>query len=361
MNGRQRLLAALHHQPVDRLPWAPLFDAYFTDSLPPDQRMDVLEALRYVGADVLERHVPAIRVEHRDVYMRSLRRGDEIVNTIETPVGGLIERRLQTPFTTFIAEPFIKSVGDFPAYRYYVEHTVYLPDYNAFRLRDAAIADDGLATVSGPQSPLQFLLGEDMGVERLTYALYDYLAQTQDLLETMHEHNKQAYRLLAQSPSLVVIGYEDVSTSTASPDMYDRFTRRYLDDYADIVHAEGKLYIAHMCGLLKGVAHMIARGRMDGLDSVTPPTTGNMPLDEARAAWPDKVIIGGLEPKSLSMLTESEVREYAREVIRQAGRYAQGRGIILGTGDATAHGTPLANLRAVTEVVREYGNYPLSG
>ncbi len=357
MNSRERLLAALRRQPVDRVPWAPLFDHYFTSSLPADQPLDVPGALRAVGADILERHVPAMRTLHRDVVMTERQDGNEILRTIETPLGVLHERRLVTPVTTFIAEPLIKSVTDFGPYRYWVEHTEYVPDYEAFLAEDARIGADGLATVSGPQSPVQFLIGEDMGVERFTYALYDYPAELSALVEAMHEKYKEAYRLLARSPALVVIGYEDVSTSTASPAIYQRFTLRYLDDYADIVHAEGKLYLTHMCGLLKGVASLIARGRMDGIDSVTPPTTGNMPVDEARAAWPDKVIIGGLEPKSLAMLHVDEVRAYTRDVLCRA---APGDGFILSTGDATAHGTPLENLRAVTEVVQAYGRFPLA-
>ncbi len=356
MNGRERLLAALHRRPVDRVPWAPLFDEYFTSSLPAGGPLGVVEALRYIGADVLERHVRAMATHHRDVDIRWRQEGDRLYRTIETPVGVLTERRAVTPVTTFVAEPLLKSVADFAPYRFWVEHTAYEPDYEAFLAEDAAIGDDGLATVSGPQSPVQFLIGEDMGVEGFAYALYDHPAELTALVEAMHERNKEAYRILARSPSPVVIGYEDVSTSTSSPEVYRRFTMRHLDDYADIVHAEGKLYLTHMCGLLKGVAYLIAQGRMDGIDSVTPPTTGNMPVDAARAAWPGKVIVGGLEPKSLAMLSADEVRAHARDVLRRA---APGEGFILGTGDATAYGTPLENLLTVTEVVQECGRYPL--
>jgi hypothetical protein len=45
-----------------------------------------------------------------------------------------------------------------------------------------------------------------------------------------------------------------------------------------------------------------------------------------------------------------------RDVLRRA---APGTGFILGTGDATARGTPVGNLRAVTETVWSCGRYPL--
>jgi len=136
-----------------------------------------------------------------------------------------------------------------------------------------------------------------------------------------------------------------------SPDLCERYTLRHLDDYADIVHVGGKLLIAHMCGLLQGMAPLIARTRLDGIESVTPPTTGNLPVVEARAAWPDKMIIGGLEPKSLAMLPAGDVYAYAHDVLRRA---APGIGFVLATGDATAWGTPVENLLAVTEAVAAF-------
>ena len=357
MNGRERITAALQHRAADRIPWAPLLDAYFTSSLPPGQEMSVVEVCRAIGADVLERHVPAMRKIYHEADVTRHEDGPDIYTTIETPAGTLTEHRIIMPTTTFICEPFIKSVADFDAYRFWVEHTEYVADYDAFVREDEAIGDDGLASASGPQSPLQFLIGEDMGMERVIYTLYDHPGELEALLEAMHEKCKEAYRVLAASPALVVIGYEDVSTSTGSPAMYRKYTMRYLDEYADIVHAQGKIFITHMCGLLKGVAPLVAQGRMDGIDSLTPPTTGDLPIDEARAAWPGKVIVGGLEPKSLAMLSAEAVREYTLDTLRRA---APGEGVILSTGDATAYGTPLENLQAVTDVVRTYGGLPLS-
>jgi uroporphyrinogen-III decarboxylase len=58
------------------------------------------------------------------------------------------------------------------------------------------------------------------------------------------------------------------------------------------------------------------------------------------------------------MKSRDEVRQHAREVLRSI---APGDGIILGSGDAVALGTPPENLKAVTEVVEEMGAYPLGG
>ncbi len=329
-------------------------------SLPSELGMgyDDVRFCRHIGMDIFDWHPSARRTHYHNITISTRRRGIDIYTTVETPVGALQERRRVTPVTTFIAEPKIKTVADLRAYRYWVEHTEYEPDYDSFLRADAYIGDDGLAIASGPQSPAQFMIGEDIGLERFYYLLSDHPAELTEFLDAVHKKHKEAYRIVAKSPAVAILAPEDVSTSTMSPEICRRFTMRYLDDYADIVHAEGKLFLAHMCGLLKGMAPLIAGSKIDGVESLTPPTTGDLPVDEARAAWPDKVIIGGLEPKSLATLSTEEVRSYVRDVLHRA---APGYGFILSTGDATAYGTPSENLRAVTEVVRAHGSFPLPG
>jgi hypothetical protein len=359
MSGRERITAALRGLPVDRIPWAPLLDDYFMSSLPPALAMgsDDVRFCRYIGADVFDWHPSARKTSYRDVSITRHHRGSETFTAVETPVGTLTERRQATPVTTFIAEPKVKTIADLGPYRYWVEHTSYEPDYESFLRIDSSIGDDGLAIACGPQSPAQFMIGEDIGLERFYYLLEDHPAALTEFLDSMHEKYKEAYRIAAQSPALAVLAPEDVSTSTMSPELCRRLTMRYLNDYADIVHAEGKLFLVHMCGLLKGMTRLIAGSRIDGVESVTPPTTGDLWVDEARSAWPGKVVIGGLEPRRLAMLDCAEVEEHVRDVLRRA---APGDGFILSTGDATAHGTPVENLRAVTRVVRQWGGYPLS-
>ncbi|MBE3038617.1 MAG: hypothetical protein IMZ62_07385, partial [Chloroflexi bacterium] len=73
---------------------------------------------------------------------------------------------------------------------------------------------------------------------------------------------------------------------------------------------------------------------------------------EARAAWGgDKVIIGGVEPAALARMDAGETRAYVTRVLDQMLTL---RRFVLSTGDATAYGTPVENLRAVTDVVTNY-------
>lgn len=349
MTSRERLLAVLRHRQPDRVPWAPLIDEYFTSSLPSDLEMDVVETLRYIGADVMERHVPVIEKRCKKVTIEEEREGDEIVMRFITPLGTLTERQKVTATTTFRSEIRIKGRRDLDAYRYIVENTEYEPHYEAFRQRDLSIGEDGLATADGPRTPMQRLLQDDMGVEGVVYGLADYKEELESLMRTMHERNKEMYRLICRSPAEVVIAYEDTSSTVISPRYFRKYCAPLIDEYADICHDAGKWFITHMCGKLSVFNEQIKGGHQDGVDSVCPPPTGDTWPHEAREAWgPGKVIIGGIDPPALAHMSVEETREYVTRILDEMPTF---RGFILSTGDATAYGTPVENLRAVTQIV----------
>ena len=52
MTGKERILAALRRQPVDRVPWVPLLVPYTIAGFPKDTPHRVAEAQRAVGCDI---------------------------------------------------------------------------------------------------------------------------------------------------------------------------------------------------------------------------------------------------------------------------------------------------------------------
>lgn len=360
MNRRERLLAALKGEEVDRIPWSPCMDAYFTSSLPEQgYHMDLLETLRFLRADIMERHVPIIKEKVENVTVREIKRGNTITYEYATPVGTLTEEKKVSGKTTYRSKPLLRNREDLKIYLYIVEHTSYSPCFEEFLARDKFIGDDGMATPSGNLTPIQSLLQHLMGVEGVVYALADYPEEMDQLLAAMHERNKVAYELMAESPSPVVFTYEDTSTTVMSPNMYVSYSAPQLNEYADILHKAGKIFITHMCGKLKGFIDLIGNGNMDGIDSLCPPTTGDLWAHEAREAWgEDKVIIGGIEPPALTRITAKQTVEY---VVCVLNCMAPGKAFILSSGDAVSYGTPIENLLAITEVVERAGTYPLQG
>ena len=173
-----------------------------------------------------------------------------------------------------------------------------------------------------------------------------------EMFAALHERNKNYYRLICDLDTPVVFAYEDTSTTIMSRDWFQSLAAPCLNEYAKILHGAGKLYITHMCGKLSGFSEDIAKILSDGIDSVCPPTTGDMECWDAKSAFGGKVIIGGIEPSSLVMKSEEAILSHVSEILE---RMRGGRGFILSTGDAVPHGTSVELLKKIADLVAREG------
>lgn len=378
MTPRERLMAVLRgEKKIDRIPWSPLITGYYLAGL--DSDLNELEAFLEIGADAMIRKIPVWRQSVFHPYELAKRsavqiplmeppegircdnrvEGETIFRTYHTPLGSLSEKWRITessPFIPFPEEYLIKTRDDIPIYRYLVEKEKFVPHFEAFEKMDTEVGDNGIVTTFVPHTPVQHLLIVHMGVENFYYTLDDHREEMIDLMDLMHERNKEVCKIIMNSPAQVAIEYENTGTSYVSPKIYEDLEMPAIDVYANMLHTRGKIFLVHMCGRLKGLASLIARGAHDGSVDIASPPTGDWTLADAMAAWPDKIISGGLDAILLAQGTASEVRQHAEEVIRSI---APGDRIILGTGDAVALGTPPVNLKAVTEAVNACGSYPI--
>lgn len=353
MTSRERLLAVLKGEKPDRIPWAPLIDEYFTNSLDADLKgMGYVELFQHIGADLMHRHVPVVRYEfvggvERVITMDS---PSQVRTTFKTPIGSISETVEHHSGTSRWKEHFIKDIEDIKVLRYVEEHKKIFPDYDLFTKIDREIGDCGLATATTPPTPLASMHEFYVGLENFIFFVFDYPEIMEDVMDVMHENNIREHEIIAKSPAAAVFIYEDTSTTTISPDFYERYCLNQINDYAAIVQKAGKPYIAHMCGKLYGFRDLIDNTKVDGIDSICPPSTGDVWLHEGRKYWPDKILIGGIEPAALAMYNREDFRKYVEDILENIHGLS---GIILSTGDAVAHGTPIENLREVTQLIAE--------
>ena len=358
MTGRERITAVLRGEKVDRIPLSLCLDRYFVSSLPEQgYTMNLLETFRYLRNDIMLRHSPIYTIESGS-KINIVR--DELDNAdvlhVDTPLGRLtqIKQHGSAGFQKYLVE----DLEDIKAYTYYQEQLEFVADYGAFNHHQQMVGDDGLATPDGWQTPIMWLIENVMGIQNTVYALADHRDEMEYLMDVMHEKIRKSYEIIAASSAIVGFTYDDTSTTLISRDYFENYCVPYLNEYADILHAADKVHIVHMCGKLKGFADQIAACSLDGVDSLCPPTTGDMWPHEARASWGPKIIIGGLEPSALVRMNRAETLRYAIDVLN---RIAPGDGFVLSTGDAVAHGTPLGNLSVISALIEEYGEYPLGG
>ncbi len=372
MTGRERLAAVFAGKRPDHTPFAPLIGRYYVKSLPamgipleriaPWERavtpalrrglnMHEVETIRFIGADVLYRHVNACRVVY-DAPVKPYESEENGVMTsgFSTPWGDIWEEVRELHGTEYISRRMLQGQEDLEVYLKVLSSARVEPAYDEPREMDAFIGEDGMITLTGPVTPLQEMLQFRMGVEQTAYALADYPDLIMEVFEALQGLNIGIYRILAEAPAEVVITYEDTSTTVMGPQWYRDFCMSELDSYADIIRSSAKTYLVHMCGRISALTELIASGRMDGIDSVCPPETGDIePGDACRRLG--KLVVGGLDPAALVSMTPDACRRYAAQKLAQIPADAP---FILSTGDSTAALTPVENLQAISRLVREH-------
>ncbi len=365
MSGRERLLTVLHGGIPDRLPFVPLVNEFFWSTLSVDWKVnDPVDCCRCIGSDIAERwvrsyvgyglHFDDQSADHgvpSDIR-RIARVGDQTILQYETPLGTLTQRLRETSEggkTWFREERLVKTIDDLRAYQYLWECMEPRPAYHFTQHRMDTIGDDGIIMLLTPCTPLLHLIMYDLGLARTSYFLADYPKAMERLMSTMADKALMATRVAAGSPAEVGIVPENSGTLLVSPSQFARYCAPILAEMAHMFHENGKLLLLHACGHLHDLLPLIAGTGLDGVESLTPPPTGNVDLGYARQVLgPHKTIIGGLDPVWFAQATPQEVEIRVTEI---AAEVAPGRHFMLMPSDSTPAGTPLANFLAVQRAI----------
>ena len=328
MTSYQRLRAALLGQPVDRVPFSP-FLAYVWEHYPNEiQNRGQRQFLLDMGADPLWRGAacPVKEILPENCTLHRLEAGDVITTTLDTPLGQLRFRHQhsQRGNTSFIVEHPLKTPEDFKIQTWIEQHTRLEYDESPVREHLAGDGSDGLSLgmlLPRCKSAFQSLVEHYVGTEELAYALSDFPQLVQELHAAMVERDLKAARLAARAPYDFWLTWEDSSTQNYSPGQYQTYIASEIRQWCDILKSHGKHYLQHACGHVKDLLPMIVEQGNLGVESLSPPPTGNIELADARARLGETfAIIGGIEPTHLLNLSDGPFDAYVEEVLSRGGR-----------------------------------------
>jgi uroporphyrinogen-III decarboxylase len=383
MTSRERILAALRSQPVDRIPFVPLIDSYTVMDMPREiigdasgpmfDPMTLVNAARALGCDVMPRHtLSAVSPEGRLPHLESLGRfgspistrtgfdSGQLSETIETPVGSITARWKFTDKAGWIphmVKPVVSGYEELKIFHYAVDHLESVPSqqsYDAFLHLEQEIGDEGIAPASVSNSPLMYLIEMAWGLENTYYLLQDHREEVEDILEKLHISLKRHVQLLAEGPAQVVIQYENTSSTLLSPNIFQRYCLPRLNEYADILMGAGKIFLVHMCGKLQAFVNEIAEADFGGIADIPPPPTGDLTLDDAKKIMPKKVVIGGIDPTTFLGHNAEPLEQEVAGLIERIKPY---RGVLLGSADTAPRGTPPEHFQSIGELVKTVGAY----
>lgn len=377
LTGRNRILKVLEGKIPDMLPFAPLLNDYFLSTLPPGIRTkDPVDGCRVLGVDVIDRWVTTFKDYYISSYfgedtfnseilidskikVSMIVKGKNIYSTYRTPVGTLtckVSENKVAGSTKFFEETLIKTIDDIPAYKYIWEVKNPYPIYEITKKRIDYIGNDGIAMVLIPCTPLFQLIMYDLGLEKTTYFLNDYPGKMKKLLDVMAEKAINACKIAANSPAKVGIIAENSDTFLVSPKKFGEFCIPVISEYAKIYKKKSKYLFLHACGHLKGLLEQISKiDGLSGVESLTPPLTGDVTLDYAREVLGDNMtIIGGME--SVQFLN-SNPEEIEIIVLKIIDKVKPGEHFILMPSDSTPAGVPVENFEAVKNAIYKYGQW----
>ena len=355
MTVRQRLINAIRGEETDRTPWSP-FLAYYWEHLPPEESAcGQLKYLQAMGADPLLRGFnKAYRVDQKNVTVSERREGNRVVRVFETKVGNLTEVQTysETGKTWFLTGHPVETEEDFKVLQYMHENMTVEEEIASCDRMERELGESALClSLLGVHSKTSFqsLVEHWCGTENLIYALYDFPEVVEECLAVMQEKDMETVRASVESIAEAFIFWEDSSTTNISPDLFNRYTAPELNEWGRLLHANDKLLIHHACGHLKDLIPCMCKTEIDMIESISPPPTGNVDIQDAAALMPDDIgLIGGIEPAFFLKCGMEELETRVRYLLD----VMKGKRFVLANSDSCPPGVSYEKFLLVSDLVR---------
>ena len=329
MNSRERVLAHLNGQPVDRLPLMPITMQF---------------ACRQIGAKYRD-YCTDYRVLVKGQLHTAQAFGLDYVNTMSDPAreaadcGAAVEYFDDQPAAIVEDRALLADTTKLSRLK--------IPDplgggrmhngIKALALLKEQIGGDKIIEgwVEGPIAEAADL----RGINTLMTDFFDDPIFVRDLFSFVVELELRFAREQVNAGADMV-GIGDAAASLVGSDIYEEFVWPYEKKLVDGIHALGARTRLHICG---NTRHLVAgMGRLGcdivDLDSLTPVTLG-------REQMPQQIILGNLNPVTL-------LRNASPEAITRAiaqCHHDSGRRFVVGAGCEIPRDTPAANLKALCD------------
>jgi hypothetical protein len=270
---------------------------------------------------------------HVDVVERSGSSAGEGIRIVEyhTPVGVVRERFSMrgvgtrtfiheyswNGMTPWRIEHAIKNREDYEVLKFMIEDTVYKPCYEAIRLAQRWVGDDGIVMTLLPYSPLQIMMISWVGIPTFYIHFTKYREKVEELYRAFDKKYEELYPIAADSPADLILYGDNLDGTLVSPPLFERYFLPAYEKCARVLHEKGKFMGSHFDGRLGILAELIAKSPQDVIEAFHPPPLGDLPLNQALSLWKDKVIFMSY-PGSVYALGPEAVKEHLLKVLESA-------------------------------------------
>ena len=378
MTSRERLLAAMRREEVDRIPLAPRMEMYI---VPRFYQSGSLWACKKFKRDVFDCDptcafglpiinpfsdctfvLPYLTEVDMTIHREDQGKLMKVTRTFETPVGPLAETVLipKPGVTEYGAAPnphrveyLIKSTEDIERVRYL------FPDPTKLNLAEyhhavEEMGEEGLVLLNIP-GPMDYLAGETYPMVSMMVDYYENPGRFDGILAMFGDYVLSLTRTaLEQGVRHFFLGYFYTSLSSGwSPAILREKFLPILQQQVAMIHAAGGLVDYYDDGKLMGSLDLFVEAGVDVVETCAPPPVGDFDLREAKRRWGDRVTFKGLVDmiNVVARGTARDIEAHLREIVESNGGR---RGMILGTVDNLRPETSEENVAAYFNLANQY-------
>jgi hypothetical protein len=355
MTRRERLMATLRGEPVDRPPvsfyeiggfridpadpdpyniynspdWQPLIDLA-------EEHTDIIRMMSPVRDRSIDPTGSATGVRWHEFFREDTQDDGEmrITRTVLT-VGGRtltqVTKRERQINTVWTVEHLLKDAADVNAYLT-IPDEVFAEriDTAPLEAEETALGERGIVMVD-TEDPL-CAAAALFSMEDYTVLAFTESALFHQLLEKMAGRiQPRTAEVSRRFPGRLwrIYGPEYASEPYLPPRLFDEYVVRYVAPMIRDIHAHGGYARIHCHGRVKNILDRIAGMGADALDPIEPPPQGDMTLREVRQCHGRQLVLfGNLEIADIEMLPSSRFSEMVKRALYE-GTAGAGRGFVL--------------------------------
>lgn len=373
MNHRERALAAMCGQPVDRIPFIArmeLWHGYHQNqgTLPhPYEKASLWEMQRDLGIGIFgfgAYSTSFYRLTYPGVEVEKTVQGEETIVRYHTPFGTLTCRDVMAEelkeaagSAARVEYPF-KCVDDYDALQYLIEHAEVKENFDEYGEFTDEIGTDGLAVPWTGQLPAHQLMIFYMGYQTFYYELHDHPARVEALIQALTYQHEQIVDLAICTPAQALeIGgnYDEMMTP---PPVFERFFAPYYRRARQKLDKADKVLVIHGDGEMRHLLTNIRDCGVQVVEALTPEPMTTINVAKTRRLWQDRVAMwGGLSTVILTdAFSEGAFEQFLDDLFTAV---VPGDRFILGFGDNVPTDASFGRVKRIVQYWQEHGGYPL--
>lgn len=374
MNHRDRALAAMRGRLVDRIPFIARMDLWHgyhqaRGTLPhPYENATLWDLQRDLGIGIFgfgAWNVSFYRLVYDRVETVSEEREGQTVTRHETPYGSLVSRDVMSAELAEAAGtgarveyPF-KTVADYDALQFLIEHTRPVANHEAYGHFVESIGTDGLALPFSGHLPAHQLMIHFMGYQQFYYELCDRPARVEALIQALTEQQRQILHLAAGCSAQAVEVGGNYDEQMTPPSVFETFFAPFYREARQILSRGNKILVVHGDGEMRVLLGKLMDCGIQVVEALTPKPMTTIDVARTRRLWKDRVVMwGGLASVMLTDVFSDD--QFERFLDDLFAAVAPGDRFILGFGDNVPTDALFDRILRIARYWDNRGRYPLA-